>query len=54
MGVIPADPKTLMERNYQVTEKKDSVLHEQEEDFIYDDEDDTFTVSDENCQNSLL
>ena len=30
IGVIPAHLKTLMERNYQVVEKEEDDLHEQE------------------------
>ena len=41
MGVFPAHLRTLMERNYQVAEKKEDDLHEQEEDSFDDDEDDT-------------
>ena len=55
MGVISSHLKTL-ERNYQVSEKEDDDLHEQEEDMyiFYNDEDDTITVSSKDCQNSLL
>ena len=45
MGVIPAQLKTLMERNYNIAEKEEDDLHEQEEDIFYDSEDDTITVS---------
>ena len=50
MGVIPANCKTLIERNYQVVEKEEDNmhprdLHEQEEDIFYDDEDDMIMVS---------
>ena len=44
MGVIPAHLKTLIERNYQVVEKEEDNLHEQEEDIFDDDKDDTITV----------
>ena len=44
MGVIPAHLKTLIEGNYQVVEKDEHNLHEQENIFD-DDEDDTITVS---------
>ena len=45
MGVIPAHLKTLMERNYQVVEKKKDNLDEKEGDIFDDDKDDTITVS---------
>ena len=54
MGVIPVYLKTLTERNYQVAEIEEDDLHEQEEDIFEDDEDDTITVSGQDCQNSLL
>ena len=44
MEVNPAHLKTLTERNYQVVEKEEDNLHEQEED-IFDDDDNTITVS---------
>ena len=44
IGVIPAYLKTLMERNYQVVEKEEDDLHEQEED-IFDNDHNTITVS---------
>ena len=34
MGVIPVSLKTLIERNYQVAEKKEDDLHEQEEEIL--------------------
>ena len=59
MGVIPAHLKTLIERNYQVVDKEEDNmhprdLHEHEEDIFDDDEDDTITVSGQDCQNSML
>ena len=59
MGVIPADLKTLIERNYQVVEKEEDNMHPrdlhlQEEDIFDDDEDDTIMVSGQDCQNSML
>ena len=49
MGVIPAHLKTLMGGtilgNYQVVEKDEHNLHEQEENIFDDEEDDTITVS---------
>ena len=36
-----AHPKTRIERNYQVPEKEEDDLHEQEEDICEDNEDDT-------------
>ena len=45
MVVIPAHLKTLKERNYQVAEKEEDDLHEQEDDIFDDDKDDTITVS---------
>ena len=53
MGVISSHLETLMERNYLVAEKEKDDLHEQE-DIFDNDEDDTITVSGQNCQNSLL
>ena len=35
MGVISAHLKTLVDRNYQVAEKEEDDLHEQEEDIFY-------------------
>ena len=37
--------RTLIERSYQVAEKEEDDLHEQEEDICDDNEDDTITVS---------
>ena len=45
MGVIPVSLKTLIERNYQVAEKKEDDLHEQEEEIFDDHEDDMITIS---------
>ena len=45
MGVIPAHLKTPTERNYQVVEKEEDDLHEQEEDIFDDNEGDMITVS---------
>ena len=49
MGVIPAHPKTLIERNYQVLEKEEDNMHprdlHEQGDIFDDDEDDTITVS---------
>ena len=39
--------KTLIERNYQVAEKEDDALHEQEEDICNDNADDTIILEDD-------
>ena len=43
IGVIPAH--LYIERNYQVAEKEEDDLNEQQEDIFDDNEDDTITVS---------
>ena len=54
MGVIPTHLKKLKERNYQIAEKEEDDLRKQEEDIFDDDEDNTITVSGQDCQNSFL
>ena len=44
-GAIPSHLKKVTERNYQVAEKEEDDLHEQEEDIFDDYEDYTITVS---------
>ena len=50
IGVIPAHLKTLIERNYQVVEKEEDDLHEQEQDIFDNNEHNKITISGKGCQ----